>query len=232
LSEKMSHRRHFAIGDIHGCDQALDSLLNGLDLTADDLVIVLGDAIDRGPGSRRVLKRLIKLDDTSQLVYIRGNHEEMMLDALEGNHVDEWLRHGGAATVSSYGGSLDDIPDDHWDLLESSSKYWEGPNDICVHANLKPGVELHEQRSSWLRWRKLTGDELPHHSGKRVVCGHSGVGFGAPTFRNGWVCLDTNAYCGGILTALELGSGEILQARQSGEFRRGFYLHEIESKIH
>jgi serine/threonine protein phosphatase 1 len=138
------------------------------------------------------------------------------------------LRHGGTATLESYGADLRNIPDEHLDLVESAVDYWEGPNEICVHANLEPGVKLNEQRAFWLRWQKLSGQEFPHDSGKRVICGHSGVGYGAPVIQNGWICLDTLAYGGGLLSAMWLETGEIMQARQNGEFRAGVYVHELE----
>lgn len=219
--------RRFAIGDIHGCARALEILLERMRLTSDDTVIVLGDAVDRGPDSNRVLDQLIDVRQHCGLVYILGNHEEMMLNAIEGMNKSEWLRHGGSATLMSYGSDLANIPDEHLELIDATVRYWEGPTEICVHANLEPGVELRHQRSSWLRWQKLSGREFPHPSGKRVICGHSAVGYGAPTCKEGWVCLDTMAYGGGFLTGLELASGEIFQSRQTGEFRGGVYLHEL-----
>lgn len=198
-----------------------------MELTPDDRLILLGDAVDRGPNSRRVLKRTLELSRYCHVVFILGNHEEMMLDAIDGIRVKEWLGHGGAATVESYRGHLDNVPDSHLELLDTAANYWEGPQHICVHANLEPGVELASQRVSWLRWKKLSGREFPHPSGKLIVCGHSGASYSAPLVRDGWVCLDTMAYGGGILSGLELETGEIIQARENREFRRGVYLHEI-----
>jgi serine/threonine protein phosphatase 1 len=229
LSDILENRRGFVVGDIHGCARALRVLVQEMDLTSDDFVVVLGDAIDRGPDSRKVLDRLLDIDDACELIFVLGNHEEMMLDAMRGRNLDEWLRHGGNATMASYGGSFNNIPEDHLDLLETAVRYWEGPTEICVHANLEPGVELKRQRSSWLRWKKLIGLEYPHESGKRVICGHSGVSYAAPSVKNGWICLDTMAYGGGVLSALDLATGEILQARQNGESRRGVFLSELEA---
>ena len=76
--------RLFAIGDIHGCDVALDALLQWMAPTPDDIVVTLGDYIDRGMNSRGVIDRLIALNEQTQWVGILGNHEEMMLDVIEG----------------------------------------------------------------------------------------------------------------------------------------------------
>lgn len=227
MSQSLDKARTFVIGDIHGCHTAFDLLTDRMELTSDDRVVILGDAVDRGPDSRRVLKRILELRQSCEVVFILGNHEEMMLNAIDGLHVDEWLGHGGAATVASYRGHLNNVPDSHLELLDTAANYWEGSRHICVHANLEPGVELDEQRASWLRWKKLSGREFPHFSGKLVICGHSGASYSAPLVRDGWVCLDTMAYGGGILSALELETGEIIQARENREFRRGVYLHEI-----
>jgi serine/threonine protein phosphatase 1 len=151
----------------------------------------------------------------------------MLLDVLAGVRPNLWLQHGGVATLDSYGGSLASIPDLHLELLAHAVPYWESSSAICVHANLEPGVELAEQRPEWLRWQPLTGFEFPHPSGKRVVCGHTGLPNGLPMVRDGWVCLDTLAYTGRHLTCLNIDSGEILQANQSGEFRE-FHLNDVQ----
>ena len=225
---ELNARRGVVIGDIHGCHRAFRVLIENLDLKSDDFVVVLGDAVDRGPNSRDVLDQMIRLRQKCELIYILGNHEEMMLSALKGRDVERWLRHGGAETLGAYDGDLKNIPSEHIQLLKSTVRYWEGPTEICVHANLEPGVPLERQRSAWLRWNKLTGQEFPHSSGKRVICGHSGVNYGAPTVNDGWICLATLVYEGGVLSAIDLASLEIIQTRQkNAEIRRGVYLWEL-----
>ena len=228
MEETGQKRREFVFGDIHGCADALKIIVHRIALTAVDRVIVLGDAVDRGPDTRAVLDKLLEIRSTCEMIFILGNHEEMMLDAASGHNVDGWLRHGGKATLASYNGRFENIPDKHFELLDTAVEFWEGESAICVHANLEPGVALEEQRPSWLRWHKLTGREFPHSSGKRIVCGHSGVSRSAPSVRDGWVCLDTLVHNGGYLSAVELGTEELFQAKQSGEFRSGVFLHELD----
>ena len=94
--------RILAIGDIHGCAYALDALLRAVNPAPDDLVITLGDYVDRGLDSAGVLNRLIRLAQTHRLVALRGNHEEMMLNAREGDGpLALWLACGGEATLMS-----------------------------------------------------------------------------------------------------------------------------------
>ncbi|MCY2963050.1 MAG: metallophosphoesterase, partial [Planctomycetota bacterium] len=73
--------RTLAIGDIHGCDFALEKLLTSVAPTSEDTLVVLGDVIDRGGGSKQVLDQLLALSKTTRVIFIRGNHEEMMLEA-------------------------------------------------------------------------------------------------------------------------------------------------------
>jgi serine/threonine protein phosphatase 1 len=214
--------RTLAIGDIHGCDVALDTLLAKLSVTGDDTVVVLGDVVDRGPGSRQVIERLLALRSQCRLILILGNHEEMMLDALDhGEGAEDWLRFGGMATVQSYGGLPQSIPKEHLEFLESGQSYWETETELFVHANLKADLPLEQQLPEWLRWTHLSGAEQPHTSGKRVICGHTPQRSGEPLVLPGWTCIDTFACGGGWLTGLDVATNEYTQANQSGEDRRG-----------
>ena len=95
--------RILAIGDIHGCLTALDTLLGFVQPTPDDQLIFLGDYIDRGPDSKGVLDRLIELKQTRQIVCLRGNHEVMMLAGREGrDDFRFWMSFGGMEALGSY----------------------------------------------------------------------------------------------------------------------------------
>jgi serine/threonine protein phosphatase 1 len=218
--------RTLVVGDIHGCDTALEILLDKMEPQPTDRLVILGDVIDRGPGSCEAIDELLRAERTCELTFILGNHEEMMLDVLASGPPQMWLRHGGIATLDSYGGRVDRIPDAHLELLNRAVAYWESSSVICVHANLEPGVNLASQQPAWLRWQKLTGLEFPHPSGKLVVCGHTPQANGLPLIGDGWICLDTWAYTGRYLTGLDVDSGVVYQSRQSGEFRQ-FHINEL-----
>jgi len=214
--------RTLAIGDIHGCDVALENLLPILAITSADTVVVLGDAVDRGPGSRQVVERLLKLAQECRLVFILGNHEQMMLDSLGGRgSVQAWLRYGGMATLSSYGDDPRKIPAAHLEFLRSGLAFWETDHEIFVHANLAPDVALDKQNAEWLRWTHLSGGEVPHPSRKRIVCGHTPQMSGLPLAFPGWACIDTYACGGGWLTCLDVHSDMYYQANQAGAARTG-----------
>lgn len=220
--------RTFAIGDIHGCDIALEHLLGLIEPTADDRVIVLGDAIDRGPNSARVMELLLDLQQSTQLVFVLGNHEQMMLEALEtGLPGSMWMMYGGEQTLSSYGQLVANIPAAHLELIRSADAYWETESEIFVHANLEAHVALEDQSVHFLRWQHLTGAERPHPSGRRVFCGHTPQPSGLPAILDGWVCIDTHAYGGMFVTAVDVGSNEIYQASQAGLTRKGVRLDDL-----
>ena len=118
--------RTFAIGDIHGCRVALETVLATVKPDAGDTVTTLGDYCDRGSDTRGIIERLIALVDETHLVAIRGNHDLMLLEARTADALyrRQWERTvGGDATVASYGGSLENVPASHWRFLENTLPY-------------------------------------------------------------------------------------------------------------
>ena len=88
--------RTIAIAEIHGCLQALDAILRAIGPQPDDTIVALGDYIDRGPDSRGVVEQMLKLAKECRLVPLMGNHEIMLLDALDRGYYDSgWLMCGG-----------------------------------------------------------------------------------------------------------------------------------------
>ena len=226
--------RTLAIGDIHGCSQALRVLLDAVKPGPDDWVITLGDYVDRGPDSFGVIEQLVALHRTGRLVALRGNHEEMMLYARESEEkLHAWLACGGKQALRSYSplgddGKLVDVPDEHWHFLENVCLDWhETDTHIFVHANVYPDLEMDEQPGYMLHWESITCERsVPHSSGKVVVCGHTQQRSGLPLNLGHAVCIDTWAYGQGWLTCLDVLSGRIWQANQAGRVRT-LWLHEI-----
>lgn len=221
--------RTIAIGDIHGCDAALDALLEKLAPAAGDTVVVLGDVVDRGPDTRGCIDRLLELQRSCNLVTLLGNHEEMFLDALAGGEWSRaWLGYGGQEMLDSYGGGLDDIPADHIRFIRSCQDLYVTESDIFAHAALNPAVPAAQQDAHFLRWNRLNGTEQPHVSGRRVICGHTAQPSGRPLIFEGWICLDTCVYGpAGALSALALPDNLIYQADQHGTFHGVFALDQF-----
>lgn len=219
--------RTLAIGDIHGTSAALDALLAAVAPTPDDLLVFLGDYVDRGPDSRGVIDRLLALRRTHRVVCLRGNHEVMMMEARRApGELRNWLSVGGVQTMSSYADSgwratFSSVPAAHWEFLEEGLyDYFETETHVFVHANLDPSTPLAEQSDLFLFWEFLSAP-VRHLSGKVMVCGHSTQRDGTPKAWPTTICLDTAAYAGGWLTCLDVGTQSYWQANTAGETRTG-----------
>lgn len=219
--------RVLAIGDIHGCSRALDALLALLDPQPDDLLITLGDCVDRGPDTAGVLDRLLRLRTRCRLVSLKGNHEEMMLTARNGLEVRSWMHCGGREALASYprgGAGIAEakIPPEHWDFLDDCLDWYETDTHFFVHANAYPDTNLADQPGYILRWDALVEGQPPHCSGKVMICGHTSQRSGVPLNLGHAVCIDTWVYGDGWLTGLDVRTGKLWQANQRGETRTGW----------
>lgn len=215
--------RVIAIGDIHGCAAALRAAIAAIDPQPRDTLVVLGDVVDRGPDTRGALDQLLELREQCQLIAILGNHEEMMLNYVDGRpQPDDWLMCGGRETMASYGTTLDpqSITDVHIDYICTWGDYWENDSHFFVHGNYDPHVPLSEQRFSHLRWVALR-QSIPtaHCSGKTAIVGHTSLKNGEILDLGYLKCIDTYCHGGGWLTALDTTSGQIWQANRDGAMR-------------
>jgi serine/threonine protein phosphatase 1 len=216
--------RTIAIGDIHGCATALRSLVEALELGPKDVVITLGDVIDWGPDSRGVIELLIDLSRRCRLIPLLGNHEEMLLAALEsGSELRYWLKFGAEQTLNSYDykpGS-DMIPPEHVRFIKAFRDYFETASHIFVHANYDDRLPMERVGGMSLRWEFIDPARLrPHVSGRTVVVGHTPQVSGAVLDLGFLIGLDTDCSRGGWLSALDAGTGALVQANERGELRR------------
>lgn len=230
--------RIYAIGDIHGC---LDRLVRLEEAIAADagggparrVLVYLGDYVDRGPDSRGVIERLCGAGPEGfERVFLKGNHEDFMLQALTDKSVlVPWLTNGGDATCRSYGleptappegcedllawlrdGLAAALPPAHRGFLERLAlTHAEGRYFFC-HAGIRPGVPLDAQSPEDLMWIREPFLSSRASHGRVVVHGHTPVS--APEQRPNRIGVDTGACYGGALTALVLdGDGQrFLQA--------------------
>ena len=228
--------RTLAVGDIHGCSTALDAVLGAANVRPGDVVVTLGDLVDRGPDTRGVLDRLTRWEEYRpgvRLVPLRGNHELMLLAAAGGGEAAAfWLECGGDAALASYappgrGGVYSDIPGDHLAFLRGGlSDFCETETHFFVHANALPDWPLAEQPPETLFWEFWHGNTAPHENGKIMVCGHTRQRSGLPRVAPHAVCIDTGACRGGWLSCLHTESGRLWQANQAGETRT-LWLDEV-----
>jgi len=213
--------RTIAIGDIHGCSRALRAIVEAIQPAADDTLVLLGDYVDRGSDSRGVLDFVLELEGRCRVVPLLGNHELMLLDALQNLLViGPWLECGGDATVRSYDGRLSNIPAEHLAFIGRCKRYFEIPTHFFVHANYAADVPLDEQPDDLLFWQHLHFHvPAPHDNGKRAIVGHTSQKSGEILDLGHVVCLDTYCHGGGWLTAMEMESGRVWQTDRDGRLR-------------
>lgn len=214
-------KRTIAIGDIHGCSVALRTLIAAINPRPDDTIVTLGDYVDRGPDSRGVIDQLIALIDRCELVPLLGNHDLMLVEAINNREMFEfWQACGGTTTLQSYGGSLDNLPSEHLVFLRGLRPYYETERCIFVHANYDEELPIAQTPDDLLLWQHVTA--IPpgrHFSGKTVVVGHTPQGNGSVLDLGHLLCIDTYCFGGGWLTALDIDTGEVWQADQEGQLR-------------
>ena len=199
----------FAIGDIHGCFDKLQSLLAKIHIDfARDSLVFLGDYVDRGPDSFEVVEYLTGLKRRyPQIVFLKGNHEEMLLDYLLGVDQMGYLLTGGRQTMDSYlkqpsAAGSDTIPTAHRDFYETLTLYHETEQYFFAHAGLKPKVLLADQSPHDLLWIRQEFIRSTYDFGKQVVFGHTPLP--KPLVTPNKIGIDTGAVYGGKLTCVEL----------------------------
>jgi len=197
----------YAIGDIHGSLHKLRKLIVRCEEHADGrpmTFVFLGDYIDRGPDSSGVIGTVMDLQSRlSNLIALKGNHEALALDVIDGTDPPAfWLTQGGAETLQSYGvKDARELPQAHIDWLRSLPLRYDDGNRFFVHAGVNPHKPLDAQSERDLLWIRepFLSDERDY--GRLIVHGHTPQSTGAPDLRGNRLNLDTGAVFGGPLTA-------------------------------
>ena len=168
-------QRRLIVGDVHGQYEGLMHLLRLVSLTQHDQLYFLGDLIDRGPDSKGVLAFVRQ----QGYPVVLGNHESLLLEALDGKGVVQWLQNGGYATIDQYGGYKAGLDALHAyrDWLESLPHAIDLGDLFLVHAGLNPDDELEQQDPHQLCWIRDDWLYYPHpyftNPPKTVICGHT-----------------------------------------------------------
>jgi Calcineurin-like phosphoesterase len=219
----MSATRTFVIGDIHGCVDEVDRLLDVLAPSASDTVVCLGDYVDRGPSSKAVIERMLRLRrEGPQCVFLKGNHEDMFLAYIgeRGAYGEAFLFNGGEATLRSYGlegqspaNVAARLPADHREFLLSLQMRFQQGRFLCVHAGVAPNRPLDDQRDEDLLWIRDAFIAHPHPFACTVLFGHTPqreVLLDQP-YKIG---LDTGLVYWNKLSCLELSEQRLFQIRR------------------
>jgi len=165
--------RLLAVGDIHGCLDKLVALVAKVQPTEDDMMVFLGDYINRGPDSRGVIDFLIDLKSKVPCIFLLGNHEKMFLEFYANNN-SNFLLNGGDKTLESYNfHNIGGFPLSHISFFNELYPYHETNDHIFVHAGLKPGLPLENQNINDLIWIREVFIHSDYDWGKTIVYGHT-----------------------------------------------------------
>ena len=217
----------YAVGDVHGC---LDLLVGVQRLIDEDrarshlertVEIYLGDYIDRGPDSAGVVSRLIARASETNTVFLRGNHDQMLLDFLDGaDCLEQWREFGGTATLLSYGVTPtllthsaptevvrsalnENMPPEHRSFYDQTGSYMLVGPYLMVHAGIRPGVGLEEQKTADLLG--IRQDFLQYDGDFEFIVVHGHTPVEAPELRRNRINIDTGAFATNRLTCLRIG---------------------------
>ncbi|KIC40558.1 metallophosphoesterase [Ruegeria sp. ANG-R] len=223
LSTLAPAEKFYAIGDIHGRLDLLQTLLPALD---DDCPLVfVGDYVDRGGYSAHVLRQLRHLSTgpEKRAICLKGNHEDMLLGFLNDPRRLErvWLHNGGAQTLASFGLANTDLSEPEtvaeqlqqamgqplleWLLCQPLT--WSSGNVTVVHAALDPSQEVDKQHARTCLWGHPRFPEKRRKDGRWVVHGHTIVD--TPQIKNDVISIDTGAFLTDQLTAAEISTGTV-----------------------
>ena len=223
--------RIYAVGDIHGRLDLLNQLLALIEVDIKSrpvirpLYVFLGDYIDRGHSSRETIDRLIEHEQTTESVYLKGNHEQLALKCLvDPGRFDQWMRLGGVETLASYGLAMQSLarggpiarlqsefhaalPQAHFQFFRELRTSFSCGDFFFVHAGVRPRVALSEQKEEDLLWIREEFLNSNQDFGKIVIHGHT------PTHEvdvaSNRINIDTGAFATGRLSCLVIDETSI-----------------------
>jgi Calcineurin-like phosphoesterase. len=229
----MSKRVTYAIGDVHGRADLLESLVayclaDAASISASPRFVFLGDICDKGPSSREaydIVSDILAAYPDS--VLIKGNHDDMFersVGRLQRNAVAAWLQRGGVQTLNSYyEGDLElavqvagTLNADHIRMVRDSALMVDDGEYLFVHAGIDPTKDLCEQSERDLIWLREPFMSHVGDLGRIVVHGHSIVG-DRPVATENRISIDTGAVSSGRLTAMRLHCGSVSFFQTDGD---------------
>ena len=219
------YERIFLTSDIHGHYSMFEELLDKIKLTKKDLLIILGDSCDRGPKTYELYKKYYDLEKEGyNIKHLRGNHEDMLIKAMESGDNDHWYRNGGEKTQKSFynnSESKDTLTFEEWLEREGiKSVKWfvewldripimiSGEKNLFVHAAFDTTKGEDEQEHRFLIWDR-NDFWTNNRTGKAIYFGHTPSKDGKiKHYVNDVHCIDTGSYKNGIIACVELKTGK------------------------
>ena len=176
--DNVNYKRVLVIGDIHGHYTKFKSLYSKLNVTDDDLVIFLGDYIDRGPENLLMIRWIMRESQNDNIIALRGNHEQMMIDCIRNGDIN-WIFNGGNETAKEIKSKIKEHPNLMKEIVEFAEslplyyrKTINGQDYFFCHAGVDPKVPLEEQTSMSLLW--IREGFFKHYDGDAIiVVGHT-----------------------------------------------------------
>jgi serine/threonine protein phosphatase 1 len=209
MKQQKTMGKTYAVADLHGRFDLLEMALACIVERAEPpaTLVTLGDYVDRGPDSRKIVERLMAGlgRDDWRLICLKGNHEDIMWQTCRRlPDVDWWLTNGGGATLISYGQQEGDqadvtvVPAAHLDWVEQLPLMHVDKHRVFVHAGLDPTCALDEQDADNMIWKIYPNDDDGGHGRRHIVHGHHQHVHG-PIFKKNRTNLDTLAWYTGRL---------------------------------
>lgn len=179
----------YCIGDIHGCSETFRKIIQ-LIFKEDEHpeIYLVGDLIDRGPNSKAVIDYIIDLINKGTKIHaVRGNHEEMFLDAYKNNYKiadTNWSFNGAEATIKSFVPQPDLnlivkelIPEQYFHVLESLPYFIELEDYIIVHAGLNLNIKNPFTDFETMLWKRYEENMDQTYQKKKIIHGHTPIPF-------------------------------------------------------
>ena len=219
------YERIFLTSDIHGHYSMFEELLDKIKLTKKDLLIILGDSCDRGPKTYELYKKYYDLEKEGyNIKHLRGNHEDMLIKAMESGDNEHWYRNGGEKTQKSFynnSESKDTLTFEEWleregiksvkwfvDWLDRIPIMISGKKNLFVHAAFDTTKSEDEQEHRFLIWDR-NDFWTNNKTGKAIYFGHTPSKDGKiKHYVNDVHCIDTGSYKNGIIACVELKTGK------------------------
>jgi serine/threonine protein phosphatase 1 len=193
----------YVIPDLHGRDDLLGDALAEIAARSSGKarLVALGDYVDKGPGSRQVIERLISdVAEGWAFVALKGNHDAMMVEALrDPTKMASWMEKGGDAALASYGGDPAAVPQAHIAWLDRLKLMHLDRHRLYVHAGVDPEIPLDQQSETTLLCKRYPKEFSDGFGDRHVVHGHDNFPDG-PLLYQGRSNLDTAAWRTGRLT--------------------------------
>ena len=185
--------RTIVISDLHGCYDEFNALLRKVNYQSEqDQLILLGDYVDRGPRSKEVVDQIMQLHRDHGVVVLKGNHDQLFLDAILKDEDARWLRNGARQTLASYcdvSCSSEELDQEtyeqakayikthyshHLEFLASLPLYYENATHIFVHAGINPFyADFKDQPEDDFIWIREMFHDQATNLDKMVVFGHT-----------------------------------------------------------